>query len=71
MTVALAGIFRCPQLVQAHADRAMTAGASREDVAEALLVAAAAGAASHTRLTREVYDAYLDRLVAHFERLQR
>ena len=71
MTVALASVFRCPQLVQAHADRAIAAGASKEDVAEALLIAAAAGAGSHTRLTREVYDGYLDRLLAHFERLQR
>ena len=66
MTVALASVFRSARFTQGYVARALEAGAANEEVAQALLAAAAAGAADHTRLTRQVYDEYFDRLLAHF-----
>ena len=59
MAIAVAATTQCPYCMEAHARAAQAAGASREEVAEAALVAAAlraGGAATHGTMALKFYD---------------
>ena len=59
MAVAVACTTQCPYCIEAHAKAAKAAGASREELVEASLVAAAlrsGGAAAHGALALKFFD---------------
>jgi AhpD family alkylhydroperoxidase len=59
IAIAVAATTQCPYCMEAHAKAAQKAGASREEVAEAALLAAAlraGGAATHGTLALKFYD---------------
>ena len=60
IAIAVAATTQCPYCMEAHAKAAKAAGASREEVAEAALLAAAlraGGAATHGTLALKFFDA--------------
>ena len=59
LMVAVASVFRCSACTEAHIEGALEAGASREEVTEALLVAAVEGAASQLAWNKELFVKYL------------
>jgi AhpD family alkylhydroperoxidase len=59
IAIAVACTTQCPYCIEAHAKGAKAAGASKEEVAEAALLAAAlraGGAATHGTLALKFYD---------------
>lgn len=59
IALAVAFTTQCPYCIEAHAKGAKTAGASREEVAESSLIAAAlraGGAATHGAMALKFYD---------------
>jgi AhpD family alkylhydroperoxidase len=59
IAIAVATTTQCPYCIEAHAKAAKAAGASREEVAEAALVAAAlraGGSATHGTLALKFFD---------------
>jgi AhpD family alkylhydroperoxidase len=59
IAIAVAATIQCPYCLEAHAKAAKAAGASREEVAEAALVAAAlraGGAVTHGTLALKFFD---------------
>jgi AhpD family alkylhydroperoxidase len=56
---ALACAFRCPHCTQVHIEGALEAGASRQEVAEALLIAACEGAGTQLYWLRDTYERLL------------
>jgi len=59
IAIAVSATTQCPYCMEAHAKAAVAAGASREEVAEAALVAAAlraGGAATHGTMALKFFD---------------
>ena len=59
MAIAVACTTQCPYCIEAHAKAAKAAGASREEIVEASLIAAAlraGGAATHGALALKFFD---------------
>src|SRR5436190_23663486 len=59
IAIAVSATTQCPYCMEAHAKAAQAAGASREEVAEAALLAAslrAGGAATHGTMALKFYD---------------
>ncbi len=57
--VAAACIFRCHHCTESHIKAALAAGATKEEVSEALLLAALQGAGTQLNWARELYEQYL------------
>lgn len=60
LMVALACVFRCPHCTEQHIKGALEAGASREEVTEALLIAAVEGAGTQMAWNKEIFYKYLN-----------
>jgi AhpD family alkylhydroperoxidase len=59
LMVALACVNRCSHCTNQNIEAAFEAGASKEEVAEALLIAAVEGAGTQLYWAKEVYDKHL------------
>jgi len=61
LMTALACVFRCPHCTEEHIQGALDAGASKEEITEALLIAAVEGAGTQLAWNKEVFKKYLGR----------
>lgn len=59
LMVALSSVLRCPHCVEDHIVRAQEVGASKEEVTEALLIAAFEGAGTQLAWKKEVFSRLL------------
>jgi len=59
LMLSLASVFRCPHCTEAHIQGALDAGASREEITEALLIAAVEGAGTQLAWNKDVFLKYL------------
>jgi AhpD family alkylhydroperoxidase len=59
LMVALACVFRCPHCTEEHLEKALEAGASKEEVTEALLIAAVEGAGTQLAWHKETFKKIL------------
>ncbi len=59
LMAALACAFRCPHCTEEHIGLAQEAGASKQEVAEALLIAACEGAGTQLYWLKEVYEKHM------------
>lgn len=59
LMLVLASAFRCPGRVEEHIESAIDAGASREEITEALLITAAEAANTHLGLREDIYLKFL------------
>ena len=59
LMLALASVFRCPHCTESHIRAALDVGASKEEITEALLIAAVEGAGTQLAWTSETYLKYL------------
>ena len=59
LLTALACAVQCPHCTERHVREALNAGASREEVAEALMIAALEGAGTHAAWYEDIYKEYL------------
>jgi AhpD family alkylhydroperoxidase len=59
LMTALACVFRCQHCTEEHIQRALAAGATKEEITEALLIAAVEGGGTQLAWTRETYLKYL------------
>ncbi len=56
---ALACVLRCPHCTEAHVKGALEAGASKQEVSEALLIAALEGAGTQLAWCQDIYVRHL------------
>jgi len=59
LMVALACVFRCPHCTEGHIQKALEAGCKKEEVIEALLIAAVEGAGTQLAWKKEIFMQYL------------
>jgi AhpD family alkylhydroperoxidase len=59
LMLALASVFRCPHCTESHIKAALEVGVSKEEITEALLIAAVEGAGTQLAWTSETYLKYL------------
>lgn len=59
LMAALACVFRCPHCTEAHIKGALEAGASKEEITEALLITALEAAGTQLAWQKELYLKYL------------
>ena len=59
LMAALASVFRCPHCTEAHVRGALEAGATKEEITEALLIAAVEGAGTQLAWAKETFLKYL------------
>jgi AhpD family alkylhydroperoxidase len=59
LMTALASAFRCSHCTQSNIKEAFEAGATKEEVAEALLIAALAGSGTQLYWAKEIFEKYL------------
>lgn len=59
LMAALACVFRCPHCTEEHVKGALEAGATKEEVTEALLIAAVEGAGTQLAWNKETFMKYL------------
>jgi AhpD family alkylhydroperoxidase len=59
LMAALACVFRCTHCTEEHVKRALEAGASKEEITEALLIAAVEGAGTQLAWNKELFEKYL------------
>jgi len=59
LMLALASVFRCPHCTEAHIKAALEMGVSKEEITEALLIAAVEGAGTQLSWAKEIYLKYL------------
>lgn len=59
LMAALACVFRCPHCTEEHVKGALAAGATKEEVTEALLIAAVEGAGTQLAWNRDILMKYL------------
>jgi AhpD family alkylhydroperoxidase len=59
LMLALTAVFRCPGCIEEHLKRALGAGATKEEIAEVLLIAAAEGAWTQLALEKQMCLKYL------------
>ncbi|MGD0597033.1 MAG: carboxymuconolactone decarboxylase family protein [Sedimentisphaerales bacterium] len=62
LMLSLASAFRCPHCTEAHIQAALEAGVSREEITEALLIAAVEAAGTQLNWAREIYLKYLGKV---------
>ena len=60
LMVVLACVFRCSHCTEEHIKGALEAGASREEITEALLIAAVEGAGTQLAWNKDVFMKYLN-----------
>ena len=56
---ALACVLRCPSCTESHIEKALKSGASKAEVAEALLIAAVEGAGTQLYWAKGIFDKHL------------
>ncbi|MDD4955099.1 MAG: carboxymuconolactone decarboxylase family protein [Candidatus Omnitrophica bacterium] len=61
LMVALACVFRCPHCTESHIKKALEAGCKKEEIIEALLIAAVEGAGTQLAWKKETFMEYLGR----------
>jgi AhpD family alkylhydroperoxidase len=59
LMLALACVLRCPHCTEEHIQGALDAGASKEEITEALLIAAVEGAGTQLAWNKDVFMKYL------------
>jgi AhpD family alkylhydroperoxidase len=59
LMLVLTSVFRCPSSTEEHLNRALEAGATKEEITEALLIAAAEGAWAQLTFERQLCLKYL------------
>lgn len=59
LMAALASAFRCNHCTEAHVKGALEAGASKEEVTEALLIAALEGSGTQLYWAKDIFEKYL------------
>ena len=59
LMAALACVFRCPHCTEEHVKGALAAGATKEEVTEALLIAAVEGAGTQLAWNKDILMKYL------------
>jgi len=59
LMLALACVFRCPHCTEEHIKEALKAGVTKEEITEALLIAALEGAGTQLAWAKEIYLKYL------------
>jgi len=59
LMLSLASAFRCPHCTETHIKAALDAGASKEEITEALLITAVEAAGTQLNWAREIYLKYL------------
>lgn len=59
LMAALACVFRCPHCMEEHIKGALEAGATKEEVTEALLIAAVEGAGTQLAWNKKILMKYL------------
>lgn len=59
LMLALASVFRCTHCTEEHIQAALDAGASKEEITEALLIAVVEGAVTQLAWKKDVYMKYL------------
>lgn len=59
LMAALACVLRCPYCTEAHIEGALEAGASKQEVSEALLIAALEGAGTQMAWCQDIYAKHL------------
>lgn len=59
LMLALACTFRCPHCTETHIRAALEVGATKQQITEALLIAAVEGAGTQLAWNKEVYMKYL------------
>ena len=59
LMLALASVFRCPNCTEEHIKEALDAGASKEEITEALLIAAVEGAGTQLTWAKNIFIKYL------------
>jgi AhpD family alkylhydroperoxidase len=57
--VALSSILRCPHCTEEHIKEALAAGATKQEIAETLLVTAYEGAGTQLSWQKEMFEQYL------------
>jgi len=59
LMLTIASVFRCPRSTELHIKAALEAGVSKEEITEALLIAAAEEASTQLSWAKEIYQKYL------------
>lgn len=59
LMTSLASVFRCPHCTESHIKAALEAGATKEEITEALLIAAVEGAGTQLAWASEIFLKYL------------
>ena len=59
LMASLASVFRCPHCTETHIKGALDAGASKQEVTEALLIAAVEGAGTQLAWQKDIFMKYL------------
>lgn len=59
LMLALACVFRCPHCVETRIKNALKAGCTKQEVTEALLIAAYEAAGTQLAWRKEIYEKYL------------
>ena len=59
LMLTLASVFRCPHCTESHIKAALEAGVTKEEITEALLIAAVEGAGTQLAWAKDVYQKYL------------
>jgi AhpD family alkylhydroperoxidase len=57
--LAIASVFRCNHCTEHHIKDALTAGATKEEISEALLLAALQSAGTQLNWSKELFEKYL------------
>jgi AhpD family alkylhydroperoxidase len=60
LMIALASVFRCPGCTDGHIRGALESGVSREEIAEALMIASAIAAGTQLAWAREIFEKHLN-----------
>ena len=65
LMAALACVFRCPHCTEEHVEGALKAGATKEEVSEALLIAAVEGAGTQLYWNKQTLEKHLGESACH------
>ena len=57
--VAVASVFRCPHCTEHHLEDALKAGATKQEIAEAILISALQAAGTQLNWNKELFEEYL------------
>jgi AhpD family alkylhydroperoxidase len=59
LQLALASVFRCSHCTESHIKKAIAAGASKQEISEALIISAQQAAGTQLSWNRDVFEKYL------------